>query len=71
MNFSEDWDVDILYLFTKFELDRWANKGDQISDKEKGNTNMHTYTPTHTHIYMNTHTQIHTHTHQQTKTHTE
>ena len=33
MNFSEDWDVGIFYLFTKFELDRFINNGDLLSDR--------------------------------------
>ena len=33
MNFSEDWDVGILYLSTKFELDQFANNGDLLADR--------------------------------------
>ena len=33
MNFSEDRDMGILYLFTKFELDRYTNNGDLLSDR--------------------------------------
>ena len=34
MTFSEDWDVGIFYLSTKFELDRSSNNGDLQSDRD-------------------------------------
>ena len=33
MSFSEDEDVGIFYLSAKFELDRFANKGDLLSER--------------------------------------
>ena len=40
MNFSEVWDVGILHLSTKYELNRSKNNGDLSSDRKK-NENTH------------------------------
>ena len=45
MNFSEDWDVGILYLATKFELDQFTNNGNLLSDRKHWK-HKHTHTNT-------------------------
>ena len=35
MNLLADWDVGILYLSTKFELDQSTNNGDLLSDRDQ------------------------------------
>ena len=46
-NFSEDWDVSILYLSTEFELDRFINNGDLLLDRNHWkHTDRQTYTQT-------------------------
>ena len=39
--FSEDRDLGIFYLSTKFEHDRSTNIGYLLSDRKKGNTHKH------------------------------
>ena len=43
MKFLEDRDVSILYLSTKFELDRFTNIVDLLSDRKPGNINTQTF----------------------------
>ena len=65
--------MSILYLFTKFELDRSTNNGDLLSGEKPGNKQEYTlacaHTPTHTHTHTHTHTNTHTHKHTHTHTH--
>ena len=51
MNFSEDRDVGILNLFTNFELHRFTNNGNLLSDM---NHTKHRQTYTHTHTQRET-----------------
>ena len=46
MNFSDDCDVYMLHLFTKFQPYRCSNNGDQLSDRKKKPGNIQTYTHT-------------------------
>ena len=48
MNFSEDRDVGILYLSTRFKFDRFTYKRDLFSDKQKLETHITTHTETET-----------------------
>ena len=48
MNFSEDLDVGIFYLSTKFELDRTANNRDLIIRQESLETQTDLQTDTYT-----------------------
>ena len=57
VNFSEDRDMGILYLSTRFELDWSTNNGDLLSDR-----NWWKHTQTHQHTHIHTHTHTHTHT---------
>ena len=53
MNFSEDQDIGISYLSTKFELDCSTNNGDLLSDRKKtGNA----HTPTHMKLKLSPYT---------------
>ena len=60
-HFSEDRDVGKLYLSTQFELDRFTNNGDLLSDRNH-------WTHTHTHTHTDTHTLTHTETETETDT---
>ena len=62
MNFSEDQDVDILYLSTKFELDQFTNNGDLLADRILWDRHTHTDTHRHTQTHIVTHTHTLTHT---------
>ena len=45
--FSEDRDVGILYISTKFELEQCINNGQLLSDRKKKTLNMIQHTRTH------------------------
>ena len=63
--FSEDRDVGVLYLYTKFDFE-WCILTTEIHHRAEkaGNTHIHTYKQTHKH------THIHTHTHMRVRAHT-
>ena len=56
INFSEDRDVGICYLFTKFELDRSTNNGDLLSERNYWK-HRQTDKQTDTHTYIHTQTE--------------
>ena len=56
MNALEDWDVSILYLSTKFELDRFTNNGDLLADRIL--CDRHTDSQTHTHTLTDRQTEV-------------
>ena len=48
--------MSVFYLLTRFELDRFINNGDLLSDRKN---EKHTLTNTFTHTHTNTHSQTH------------
>ena len=49
--FSEDWGLGILYLSSKFELDRCTNNEDLLSEQQNWNANKDTKSQTHSYTF--------------------